>query len=136
MHGFLRAPTLECRYSETRYSHHEPPTSRPMNGDPLTHLPLSQAEFQILLSVSAEPRHGYAIMQEVEDRCGPLAMLGPGTLYGAVKRLRRAGMIEEVDTGGSSRRRPYRITELGRRVAQAEAERHKALVRWADAAGL
>lgn len=105
-------------------------------GDPLEHVPLSQAEFQILLSVSAEPRHGYAIMQEVEERCGPLALLGPGTLYGAIKRLRRARLIEEVDTSGSSRRRPYRITEMGRRVARAEAERHKTLVRWADATGL
>lgn len=98
------------------------------------HLPLSQAEFQILLSVSRVPRHGYAIMQEVEERCGPRTVLGPGTLYGAVKRLRRAGLIEEVETDG--RRRPYRITALGRRVASAEAERLGALVRWAEARGL
>jgi DNA-binding PadR family transcriptional regulator len=102
---------------------------------PASFLPLSQAEFQILLSVNAQPRHGYAIMQEVDERCGPTAVLGPGTLYGAIKRLRRAGLIEEVE-GGSARQRPYAITPLGRRVAVAEAERHKELVRWAEATGL
>lgn len=103
--------------------------------DPTSFLPLSQAEFQILLSVSARARHGYAIMQEVEQRCGPGALLGPGTLYGAIKRLRRAGLIEEVE-GASARQRPYAITPLGRRVAVAEADRHKDLVRWAEATGL
>lgn len=99
----------------------------------LDHLPLSQAEFQILLSVRSDARHGYAIMQEVEERCGSLAMLGPGTLYGAIKRLRSAKLIEEVPSENESRRRSYRITPLGRRVAEAESERHRALVRWADA---
>lgn len=99
-----------------------------------SHLPLSQAEFQILLAVSRRPRHGYAIMREVEDHCGPWAMPGPGTLYGAIKRLRQAGFIEEVES--SSRRRPYRITRQGHLVAAAEAKRLGALVRWADVAGL
>jgi DNA-binding PadR family transcriptional regulator len=105
------------------------------SADPASFLPLSQAEFQILLSVTAQPRHGYAIMQEVEERCGPAAVLGPGTLYGAIKRLRRAGLIEEVE-GGAARQRPYAITPLGRQVAAAESERHKELVRWAEATGL
>lgn len=99
-------------------------------------LPMSQAEFQILLSVSGESRHGYAIMQEVEERCGPGAVLGPGTLYGALKRLRRAGLVEEIDTPAHSRQRPYHITPLGRRVAAAEAERHRMLLRWAETAAL
>lgn len=102
---------------------------------PRTFLPLSQAEFQILLALSAGPLHGYAIMQEVEERSGPAAVLGPGTLYGALKRLRRAGLIVEVE-GESGRRVPYRITPLGSRVASAETERHRSLVRWADARSL
>lgn len=104
--------------------------------DPRSFLPLSQAEFQILLAVSEEPRHGYAIMQEAEDRGGPAAVLGPGTLYGAIKRLRRSGLIEEVESEEANRARPYRATALGRAVAAAETERHEALLRWARAAGL
>lgn len=99
-------------------------------------LPLSQAEFQILLAVSRKPCHGYAIMQEVEQRCGGAAILGPGTLYGAVKRLRRRGLIQEVQPRDGARQRPYRITPLGRSVAEAEADRLGALVRWAEDSGV
>jgi len=99
-------------------------------------LPLSPAEFQILLSLGDGPRHGYSIMQAVEDRTGPSTLLGPGTLYGALKRLRNRGLIEEVDGGGTGRRFPYRLTALGRAVARAEADRHRELVRWAEAAKL
>lgn len=104
--------------------------------DPGAFLPLSQAEFQILLAVCDEPRHGYAIMREVEERGGPAGALGPGTLYGAIKRLRKRELIAEVETEDSGRARPYRATPLGRRVAAAEAQRHKDLVRWAEATGL
>lgn len=106
--------------------------------DPTAFLPLSPAEFQILLTLEEGQSHGYAIMQRVEQRAGEGTILGPGTLYGALKRLRRSGLVEEVGSrrGPGAPRLVYRITRLGRRVGRAEAERHRALVRWADAAGL
>lgn len=64
----------------------------------------------ILTSLAAEPKHGYALLQDIESFAG--ARLGPGTLYGAISRLERQGLIEP--TGAESRRRPYRITAAGR----------------------
>ncbi len=103
---------------------------------PEAFLPLSPAEFQILLALGDGPLHGYAIMQAVEDRTGPSTILGPGTLYGALKRLRKRALIEQVAGTGGDRRLPYRLTRLGRAVARAEADRHRELVRWAEAAKL
>ncbi len=93
-------------------------------------LPLSAQEFQILLSLADEERHGYGIMQEVEARTGGELRLGPGTLYGAIKRMRGPGLIEEAGEReeGDERRRYYRLTALGRAVAVAEAGRLQALV--------
>ncbi len=93
-------------------------------------LPLSAQEFQILLSLADQERHGYGIMQEVEARTGGELRLGPGTLYGAIKRMRGPGLIEEAGEReeGDERRRYYRLTELGRAVAVAEAARLQALV--------
>ncbi|HET9986461.1 MAG TPA: PadR family transcriptional regulator [Longimicrobiales bacterium] len=104
--------------------------------DPSDALPLSPAVFHILLALADEDRHGYAIMQEVEGRTGGAMRLGPGTLYGAIKRLREQELIEEVEdpaepTVVEERRRYYRLTALGRRVAVLEAER---LERMVDAA--
>src|SRR5512135_833439 len=93
-------------------------------------LPLSAQEFQILLSLADKERHGYGIMQEVEARTGGELRLGPGTLYGAIKRMRGPGLIEEAGERqeGDERRRYYRLTALGRAVAVAEAARLQALV--------
>lgn len=100
--------------------------------DPTAFLPLSEAVFQILLALADEPRHGYGIMQEVEERTDGRVHLGPGTLYGAIKRLREQGLIDKVDdetvSGGDERRRHYRLTPLGRGVAILEAKRLERLV--------
>lgn len=93
-----------------------------------SHLPLTPAAFQVLLCLAAGPRHGYAIMREVEETTDGRVALGPGTLYGTIKRLRDAGLIRESaqrpdPEDDDSRRRYYELTALGRRVAAAEAAR-------------
>lgn len=93
---------------------------------------LSESVFHILLAVADRARHGYGIMQEVEDRTGGRVRIGPGTLYGAIKRLRAQGLLEEaeesVPDGVDERRRYYRLTARGRAVAIREAERLERLV--------
>jgi DNA-binding PadR family transcriptional regulator len=91
------------------------------------------SEFQILLALADEERHGYAIGREVADRTGGDVQLGPGTLYGSIKRMVASGLIEESDERpdpdlDDERRRYYRITALGRRAAAAEARRMERLV--------
>ncbi|MEW6568465.1 MAG: helix-turn-helix transcriptional regulator [Chloroflexota bacterium] len=95
--------------------------------------PLTPAVFHILLSLAQGDKHGYAIMQEVEQETGGRISLGPGTLSGAIKRLLAEGWI--VETGeqpdpalDDGRRRYYRLTDLGRCVAVAEAQRLARLV--------
>lgn len=107
------------------------------NNDPQELLPLSPAIFHILLALADEDRHGYGIMQEVELRTEGRVRLGPGTLYGAVKRLLEKGVIEETDERpdpdlNDERRRYYRLTQFGQRVLQAEAERMASLVKQAQ----
>lgn len=92
------------------------------------HLPLTPVAFEILLALAGEERHGYAIMRSVEDRTGGRLSLHPGTLYRALGRLADAEWIEELEERPDTdrddeRRRYYRITELGREVARAEARR-------------
>jgi len=99
-------------------------------------LPLSPPEFQILLALADGEKHGYAIMQEVHKRTEGRTRLGPGTLYGAIKRMLADGLIEETDERpdpklDDQRRRYYRLTDAGRRLAIAEAERLTELVRLA-----
>jgi len=96
-------------------------------------LPLTPATFHILLALVDEERHGYAIMQEIGDRTDGAMRLGPGTLYGSLKRLVDAGMVEESverpdPALDDERRRYYRITQHGMAVARAEARRLDALV--------
>jgi DNA-binding PadR family transcriptional regulator len=101
---------------------------------PEAYLPLPPATFHILLALVDGERHGYGIMQEVAERSEGAVRLGPGTLYGALKRLLEAELVEE---GGEwadperddERRRYYRLTELGLSVARAEARRLEAVVR-------
>ena len=96
---------------------------------PLTDfLPLTPAIAHILLALADHERHGYAIMQEVERVTGGATRMGPGTLYGTIKRLLASGLIEEADARadpahGEERRRYYRITRLGTAVLEAESAR-------------
>jgi PadR family transcriptional regulator PadR len=89
--------------------------------------PLSPQVFQILLSlVDGTPRHGYAILRDIEERTGGEIRLTASTLYAAIKRMLDRGLLAEVDapeeTGGAPRR-CYRIRQTGRDLARAEAER-------------
>jgi DNA-binding PadR family transcriptional regulator len=101
--------------------------------------PLNHSEFHILLALADGERHGYGIMQEVEARSLGKVRLGPGTLYGAIKRMLAAGLIEEsarrpVAKDDDQRRRCYyRLTRFGRTVAAEEAGRLAVLVRVAEA---
>jgi len=97
--------------------------------------------FHILVSLAEEDRHGYAIMQDVAARTSGVVRLGPGTLYGSIKRMLDEDLIEEIDERPDPdqddiRRRYYRITSRGRRVADEEIGQLAALVRHARAAGL
>jgi DNA-binding PadR family transcriptional regulator len=101
--------------------------------EPGSFLPLTPAIAHILLAVADEDRHGYAIMQEVERMTDGAVRMGPGTLYGTIKRMMAAGLIEETDErpdpgADDERRRYYRGTLLGRRVLEEETERMASLV--------
>ena len=97
------------------------------DGNPEKLLPLSNAEFHILLSIADEERHGYAIMQEVRESTQGLIRLGPGTLYRSIQELLQKGLIVESGrypaANEDQRRRYYRISSFGRRVLSAEARR-------------
>ncbi|HEX4065319.1 MAG TPA: helix-turn-helix transcriptional regulator [Acidobacteriaceae bacterium] len=97
--------------------------------------PLPSAAFQILLSLADEDRHGYGIMRQVEEQSGGRVRLGPGTLYSSVQTLLDEKLIEELDpsAGDDSRRRTYRLTASGRKLARSEAERLADLLRIARA---
>jgi DNA-binding PadR family transcriptional regulator len=96
-------------------------------------LPLTPAVFHILLALADGERHGYAIMQEVAANTRGQMQMGPGTLYGTIKRMLAANLIEESDERPApdlddERRRYYRLTGLGRKVLAAEVERLANLV--------
>jgi DNA-binding PadR family transcriptional regulator len=91
-------------------------------------LPLTPPVFHILLALTNEERHGYGIMQDVARQTDDALQLGPGTLYGCLKRMQAAGLVEESDerpdpTLDDQRRRYYRMTGLGHSVVRAEAQR-------------
>ncbi len=91
-------------------------------------LPLTPPVFHILVALSDEERHGYGIMQDVARQTNDGLQLGPGTLYGCLKRMLAAGMVEESDVRpdpalDDERRRYYRMTPLGRKLVRAEAQR-------------
>ena len=109
------------------------PTRRPEE-----FLPLTPAMFHILLALADKERHGYHIMREVDERTSGNVKLGPGTLYGSIKRMMADGLIEELEERpvpelDDERRRYYRLTDLGFRVATAEAQRLEQMVRSARA---
>lgn len=100
--------------------------------------PLPSAAFQILLSLADEDLHGYGIMRRVADQTGDRMRLGPGTLYSSIQTLLEAKLIQEIDQRedqslGPERRRYYRLTGAGRRVARAEADRLAEILRVARA---
>jgi DNA-binding PadR family transcriptional regulator len=99
--------------------------------------PLPSAAFQILLALAGEDLHGYAIMRQVEDQSGGRVRLGPGTLYSSIQTLLEEGLIEELDgaagDAAAERRRYYRLTSAGRKVARSEADRMAGLLRVARA---
>ena len=103
-------------------------------------LPLPPATFHILLALSDGERHGYAIIQEVEERTGGELRMSAGTLYRSIARMVDQGLIAEVRRKASKqedpRRRYYRVTPLGTSVARAEMRRLTQLVRLAKASGL
>jgi DNA-binding PadR family transcriptional regulator len=101
-------------------------------------LPLIPAMFHILLTLADHERHGYGIMLEVERNTDGELKMGPGTLYGTIKRMREANLIEESDTRpdpalDDERRRYYRLTPYGRSVLRAETVRLQRLVKVAQA---
>ena len=90
----------------------------------------------ILVALAEGPSHGYRIMSEVEELSGGVMRLGPGTLYGTIKRMLGQGLIEELAQRpdpelDDERRRYYQLTGLGTRVATAETERLTTLARTA-----
>src|SRR5438067_7577289 len=90
-------------------------------------------EFHILLALAPEERHGYAILQEIAALTGGEVQLEPGTLYRALHRMLKDGWVAESARRPAAdlddeRRRYYRITPAGRRVASTEAERLLRLV--------
>ena len=100
-------------------------------------IPLAPAVFHILLSLLDGERHGYALKREIARRTDGKLTLGAGALYGSIGKMLAQGLIEESDDRpdphlDDERRRYYRITQLGRRVAQAEAARMRELVQLAS----
>ncbi len=101
--------------------------------DPSPHVPLAPAALHIVLSLNRGERHGYAIMGDVERLSDGVIKLGPGTLYGTIKKLVTEGLIELTDTRpdpalDDQRRKYYRLTALGASVCAAEIQRLANLV--------
>ena len=98
------------------------------------HEPLSEPVFLILTSLAEEPRHGYALIKDIERLSGGRVRLSTGTLYGALGRLLKARWIERFETDDTSRdKQPYRLTPLGRDHLAADLDRLKSLTRAATA---
>jgi DNA-binding PadR family transcriptional regulator len=103
-----------------------------MSDDPTSYLPLSPATLHILLSLAAEDRHGYGIMQEVARQSEGQYKLGPGTLYDNLQKLMNQGMVESAPRRSDDddpRRRYYRLTPTGRSILSAEIARLECVVR-------
>jgi len=102
-------------------------------------LPLPPATFHILLALTSDVRHGYAIIQDVADRTNGELRMSAGTLYRSVARMVEQGLITEVakrrTIADDERRRYYRITRFGTAVARAETTRLRDLVKLASQAG-
>jgi DNA-binding PadR family transcriptional regulator len=108
-----------------------------MIGQAESMLPLTPAVFHILLALADGEKHGYGIMQEISTRTDGQFSMGPGTLYGSIKRMLKDSLIEESDDRpdpalDDERRRYYRLTDFGQKIASAEAVRLANLVRIAS----
>lgn len=104
-------------------------------------LPLTPAVFHILLVLAEGTKHGYAIMKAVETLTDRQLQLGPGTLYGSIKRMLTDGLIEESEERpdpylDDEWRRYYRLTPFGQQVLRAEVERLSHLIRFAQSTRL
>jgi DNA-binding PadR family transcriptional regulator len=105
----------------------------PRRDDVDRHLPLKPVAFQVLLSLAEGERHGYGITQDVASRTAARLQLEPGNLYRALRVMLDDGLIEESEKRPApdlddERRRYYRITALGRKVAAAEIARLEAVI--------
>ena len=112
-----------------------------MSDSPEDLLPLHKDTFHILVSLAGHDRHGYSIMQDIAARTEGKIKLSPSTLYSSIRRLLETGLIEELDERpdpehDDERRRYYRLTTWGRKVATAEARRLERLLADARATGL
>jgi DNA-binding PadR family transcriptional regulator len=96
---------------------------------------LSHSEFYILLSLAIKERHGYEIMKQVEQDSGGKVLLGPGTLYGSIKRMLQSNLIEEI-SGNDPRRKYYTLTEEGRKALSYELDRYNDAIELARRTGL
>jgi len=117
------------------------PRQRREGPEPDDFLPLPGDTFDVLVSLADGDRHGYAILREIAERTSGRIRLSPSTLYAVIRRLLESGLIEELSerpdpAHDDERRRYYRLTVLGRRVAQAEAGRLSRLLANARASGL
>lgn len=102
---------------------------------------VSRSAFVILLSLSDRPRHGLGVVEDVEARTGGMVKLGPGTLYGTLRRLDELGFVHELeqapdDLSDDPRRKYYEVTDEGRAALEEEAERLRRLVEVASARGV
>src|SRR5262249_23703752 len=114
---------------------------RVASSDPESFLPLHRDTFHILVSLADRDRHGYAVLQDVLNRTNGKLRYSPSSLYASIRRLLDQGLIEELadrpdPVFDDERRRYYRLTELGRQVARAEARRLERLLGDARASGL
>jgi DNA-binding PadR family transcriptional regulator len=116
----------------------KPEATSMVKRDPLPFLPLTPAAFHVLLTLADGPRHGYLILKDVEERTGGEVVLSTGTLYGLIRRFLDDELILELRpaAGDDERRRTYKLTTLGREVAEAEAARLERLVAAARGAKL
>ena len=104
-------------------------------------LPLHRDTFHILVSLADRDRHGYSILLDVSERTSGALRFSPSSLYASIKRLLHQGLIEELaerpdPDQDDERRRYYRLTRLGRKVAEVEARRLEQLLVDARATGL
>jgi DNA-binding PadR family transcriptional regulator len=109
--------------------------------EPQDFLPLHRDTFHILVSLADRDRHGYSILLDVAERTSGALRFSPSSLYASIKRLLHQGLIEELDerpdpAHDDERRRYYRLTRLGRKVAELEARRLSRLLADARATGL
>jgi DNA-binding PadR family transcriptional regulator len=90
--------------------------------------PLTPAVLHILVALSHGERHGYSIMKQVESDSAGRVKMGPGTLYGSLKRMSESGLLRESEQRDDERRVYYEITEEGRQALDGELERYRSVV--------